>query len=77
MVRLTCDERTKRYAAARRAEGKNQREIIRCLKRYVTREVYRLLTDPPPVPQGSSLRVARRSLEITPRHRRSRPRLDS
>jgi hypothetical protein len=34
MVRLTCDERTKRYAAERRAEGKSAKEIIRCLKRY-------------------------------------------
>ncbi len=59
MVRFTCDERTKRYAAERRAEGKSTKEIIRCLKRYVAREVFGLLTDPPPVLQGSDLRVAR------------------
>jgi transposase len=59
MVRLTCDERTKRYAAERRAEGKSAKEIIRCLKRYVAREVFGLLTDPPPVLQGSDLRAAR------------------
>jgi hypothetical protein len=27
------------------AEGKSKLEIIRCLKRYVAREVYRALTD--------------------------------
>ncbi|HSK85869.1 MAG TPA: hypothetical protein VK902_21055 [Rubrobacter sp.] len=29
--------------ARRTAEGKSKREIIRCLKRYVAREVYRVL----------------------------------
>ena len=53
-VRLRCDDRTKAYAARRRAEGKNDREIIRCLKRYIAREVYRLLSDPP-VPDGADL----------------------
>ena len=43
-VRLRCDQQTKNYAARRRAEGKNDREIIRCLKRYIAREIYRLLT---------------------------------
>jgi hypothetical protein len=33
------------YIARRTAEGKSKREIIRCLKRYVAREVYRALTD--------------------------------
>jgi transposase len=33
------------YVARRTAEGRSKREIIRCLKRYVAREVYRALTD--------------------------------
>lgn len=41
--RLRTDERTRRYAARRTAEGKTKAEIIRCLKRYVAREVYRAL----------------------------------
>ncbi|CAN5775313.1 hypothetical protein BH20ACT1_BH20ACT1_08470 [soil metagenome] len=65
MVRLTCDERTKRFAAERRAEGKGAKEIIRCLKRYVAREVFRLLTDPPPVLQGSDLRAARTKVGVS------------
>ena len=32
---------TRAYAERRTKEGLSQREIIRCLKRYVTREVYR------------------------------------
>ena len=45
MVRLTSDERTKAYMARRRGEGLSKREVIRCLKRYVAREVYRSLVD--------------------------------
>jgi hypothetical protein len=30
----------------RQAEGKSDREIKRCLKRYVARELFRLLEDP-------------------------------
>lgn len=33
------------YVVRRTAEGKSKREIIRCLKRYVAREVYRTLTE--------------------------------
>jgi hypothetical protein len=32
--------RTRAYVARRTAEGKTKREIMRCLKRYVAREVY-------------------------------------
>jgi hypothetical protein len=40
---MRIDERTRRYAARRASEGKSKKEIIRCLKRYVAREVYRVL----------------------------------
>jgi transposase len=43
VVRMRVDERTRRYAARRASEGKSKWEIIRCLKRYVAREVYRIL----------------------------------
>jgi transposase len=33
------------YVARRTADGKSMKEIIRCLKRYVAREVYRALTE--------------------------------
>jgi transposase len=40
LVRMSCDARTRSYVARRTAEGKSKREIIRCLKRYVARELY-------------------------------------
>jgi hypothetical protein len=40
---MRIDERTRCYAARRASEGKSKKEIIRCLKRYVAREVYRVL----------------------------------
>jgi transposase len=43
VVRLRIDERTRAYLARRASEGKSKREIMRCLKRYVAREVYRIL----------------------------------
>ncbi|MGF1668243.1 MAG: IS110 family transposase [Acidimicrobiia bacterium] len=46
IVRLRYHQPTKDYMARRLAEGKTKREIIRCLKRYVARDVYRILTQP-------------------------------
>jgi transposase len=44
LARMGRDRRTQEeYVARRTAEGKSKREIIRCLKRYVAREVYGLL----------------------------------
>jgi transposase len=46
MTRMSCDPRTKAYVARRTAEGKTTKEIMRCLKRYAAREVYKsLVTD--------------------------------
>ena len=42
--RLRRDPRTQEYVARRAAEGKTKREAMRCLKRYVAREVYRAIT---------------------------------
>jgi transposase len=41
--RLRWHEPTKDYVARRTAEGKTKKEIIRCLKRAVVRELYRAL----------------------------------
>ena len=45
LVRMHCDPRTREYVDRRRAEGLSTQEIMRCLKRYVAREIYRVLTD--------------------------------
>jgi transposase len=43
LARMRRDPRTKEYVSRRTAEGKSKREIIRCLKRYIAREVYCVL----------------------------------
>jgi transposase len=43
LARMRRERRTQEYVARRTTEGKSKREIIRCLKRYVAREVYRML----------------------------------
>lgn len=62
MVRLTSDPRTRAYAARRRAEGKSQREIIRCLKRAIAREVFRALTRRIAPIEFRDLRVRRQAI---------------
>jgi transposase len=47
MTRLRTDPATRAYAQRRRAQGKTNREIKRCLVRYVARQLYRLLETPP------------------------------
>ena len=42
--RLRYDSRTRAYATRRTAEGLSKPEIIRCLKRYVAREIFTILT---------------------------------
>lgn len=44
LVRLRYHQATKDYVQRRTSEGKSKREIIRCLKRYVAREIYTALT---------------------------------
>jgi len=44
LCRLRWDPDTRAYAERRRAQGLSNREIIRCLKRYVARELYQLIT---------------------------------
>jgi len=43
LTRLRTDPATRAYADRRRAQGKTNREIKRCLVRYVARQLYRLL----------------------------------
>ena len=43
LVRMYRDARTRMYVARRTAEGLSKPEIIRCLKRYVARELFQLL----------------------------------
>ncbi len=53
--RMSWDERTREYVTRRTDEGKRKREILRCLKRYVAREVYRILVAPGALPSSVSV----------------------
>ncbi len=47
------------YVQRRRQEGKSDRDILRCLKRYIAREMYHLLINPTDVPHAADLRQQR------------------
>jgi len=48
LSRLRWDPRTRGYLKRRLAEGKTRREAIRCLERYIAREIYQIIAQPPP-----------------------------
>ena len=43
LTSMSSDEETRRYVARRRAEGLSTPEVMRCLKRYVARQVFKQL----------------------------------
>jgi transposase len=47
ITRMGHDPRTRGYVARRTTEGLSTKEIIRCLKRHVARELYKILTCEP------------------------------
>jgi transposase len=47
LCRRRVDPETKAYIARRVAEGKSQREAVRCLKRYLARSLFRQLESMP------------------------------
>lgn len=66
--RMATDEKTREYVAKRTREGKTKREIMRCLKRYVAREMYGILMNPlacAGIEEGSRLRALRKSMGMT------------
>lgn len=46
IVRMRDDDKTKTFALRRTAEGKTRREIVRCIKRYIVREIFTALCRP-------------------------------
>lgn len=66
IVRMRFDPRTRDYVIRRLAEGKTEREVIRCLKRFVAREIFHTITDPhDPIPTGQQLRAHRKTAGIS------------
>jgi transposase len=47
LSRMRYHQPTRDYTDRRRAQGKTDREIRRCLKRYIARQLYRQLESPP------------------------------
>ncbi|TCN39912.1 transposase IS116/IS110/IS902 family protein [Rhodococcus sp. SMB37] len=45
IVRMRYDQSTREYVQRRTAEGKTKMEIIRCIKRYIARQLYPLIRD--------------------------------
>lgn len=55
--RLRIDQRTQAYVTKKTAQGHSKLEIIRCLKRYLAREVYYLLNPGTPPTKGGGFRA--------------------
>lgn len=49
------------YVARRTAEGKTKRAILRCLKRFIAREIYHHLVNPQPAIRTDDLRARRKA----------------
>lgn len=65
IVRLHTDPRTRQYAKRKEAEGKTKKDILRCLKRAIAREVYHLITNPPAAIDAAALKVLRHENGMT------------
>ncbi len=44
VTRMRCHPPTQTYVTRRRAEGKTDKEIRRCIKRYLARHLYRTVS---------------------------------
>jgi transposase len=65
LVRMRHHAPTRAYVARHTAEGKTRAEIMRCLKRFVAREIYNVITNPPAVPHGPEIRQRRLHNNVT------------
>lgn len=45
LVRMHCDPNTRAYVERRTKDGKSKKAIMRCLKRYIAREIYPILIE--------------------------------
>lgn len=68
VARITGATRTRDYIARKRQLGKNTKEILRCLKRAIAREVFYLITNPPPAADYRGLRPKRQELGLLQVH---------
>ena len=64
LSRISFDPRTRAYVARKRQAGKNTKEILRCLKRAIAREVFKIITNPGAVADYRTLRPLRHRLGL-------------
>jgi len=64
---MSYGPRTRSCIEKRRKDGKSKKEAIRCLKRYIAREVFRALKEPlaTKAPSWKELRPTRKMLGLT------------
>ena len=55
IVRMASDPATQAYVRRRTQQDLSKREIVRCLKRYIARQLYRLLIASIAAPVGASI----------------------
>lgn len=66
LVRMRHHAATRAYVTRRLAEDKTRPEIMRCLKRFVAREIYQAIINPPEdLPTGELLRQMRTDRSLT------------
>lgn len=65
LVRMSYEPRTRDYVARKRALGHSNKEIIRCVKRAIAREVFTLLTTIVEVPVTDDLRPLRQARKLS------------
>jgi transposase len=53
VTRARCDPQTQHYIARKKAEGKTNRDAIRCLKRHLARRIWHLLQPPTPTREAT------------------------
>ncbi|MFJ7631657.1 IS110 family transposase [Streptomyces sp. NPDC097595] len=65
LVRMSSDPRTREYVARQTTAGRTKKDIIRLLKRAISREIFRCLTTVVTVPGIADLRPLRQAKNIT------------
>ena len=58
IVRMASDPSTRSYVQRRTQQGLSKKEILRCLKRYIARQLYRLILAPIAAPSTVSPKAA-------------------
>ncbi|MEJ7705935.1 MAG: IS110 family transposase [Nocardioidaceae bacterium] len=64
VVRMSCDARTRKFVSEQRDKGRDNKELLRILKRAIVREIYKHLCEPNSVATIDGLRRMRQAKNI-------------